>query len=208
MPAQILGGRIHDHRRAMVERPHQHRRRRVVHDQRNAHRPPQRRHLRDREHFQRRVRQRLRVPRPCPLIGRLHERRRVRRVNEPHFDPLVLQRIGKQVPRPAIQVGGRHDVVPRPRQVLHRQRTRRLPRRHRQRPHPPFHRRHPLLQRVRRRVHDAGIDVPQLLQREQVRRMVRAVELKRRRLINRHGDRAGALIPPPTGMDGHGVWVH
>ena len=47
VPADVLGGRVHDDGGAVVERPADHRRRRVVHDQRHAERrarsPPPRR---------------------------------------------------------------------------------------------------------------------------------------------------------------------
>ena len=43
---------------------------------------------------------------------------------------------------------------------------------------------HPVLDRCLGRIHDAGIDVAELLEREQVGRMIRVVEGVRRCLIN------------------------
>ena len=69
---------------------------------------------------------------------------------------------------------------------------RRLARRQRQRRHAAFHRRDALLQHVVGRVHDAGVDVAQFLQAEQVGGVLGAVELVRRGLVDRHRDRVVA----------------
>ncbi len=68
--------------------------------------------------------------------------------------------------RTAIQRARRHDVIARLRNRRQREELRRLPARRRQRRHAIFQRRHALLQHVSRRVHDARIDVAELLQRK------------------------------------------
>ena len=52
-----------------------------------------------------------------------------------------------------------------------------------------FERRHALLEDVGGRVHDAGVDVAELLQREQRRGVVGVFERERRGLVDRHGAR-------------------
>ena len=61
VPADVLGRRVHHDGGAVVERPADHRRRRVVHDQRHAELAPDRRHLADREYGELRVGQGLGV---------------------------------------------------------------------------------------------------------------------------------------------------
>ena len=48
-------------------------------------------------------------------------------------------------------------------------------------------RRHPLLKDIRRRIHQAGVDVAKLLEGKQLGSMLGVLELISRRLINRHG---------------------
>jgi len=161
----------------MVERPGQDRRCGIVHDQRNAERPADLRHLADREDDQLGVRQRLGVIGAGAIVGGAAEILRIGRVDEADLDALLAQRIGEQVPGAAIKVGRAHHIVARHRQVLQRQRRGRLAGRYRQRGDPALQRRQPLLQHVARRVHDPGIEIAQLLQREQVRRVLGRGEL-------------------------------
>ena len=198
MAAEILGRRIDDDRRAVVERTREQRRGGVVDDQRNAERPADRRHLGDREDGQFRVRQRLGVIGAGARVGGAAEILGIGGVDEADLDPLVLQRVGEQVPGAAVEVGRRDDVVAGAGEVLQRQRARRLTARHRQRGDAAFERRDALLQHVVGRVHDARIDVAEFLEREQVGGVVGALKLVRRRLIDRHRDRAGARIGAPS----------
>ena len=55
-----------------------------------------------------------------------------------------------------------------------------------------------LLEHVVGRVHDAGVDVAELFQREQVRRMLCALKLVRGRLVDRHRDRTGRRVGAPA----------
>ena len=70
----------------------------------------------------------------------------------------------------------------------------------RDRRHPALERRDPLLEHVVGRVHDAGIDVAELLQREQARGVGGVVELVAGGLIDRDGDGLGRRVAPPTGV--------
>ncbi len=82
VPADILGGRMHDDGRAVLERPAQHRRGRVVHDQRHAAVAPDLRHLGDREDGELRVGQRLGVIAARLRVGRAGEVLRVGGIDE------------------------------------------------------------------------------------------------------------------------------
>ena len=56
----------------------------------------------------------------------------------------------------------------------------------RQRSVPAFQCGHPLFKRIRRRVHDAGIDIAHFRQCEQIGCMIRVAKTVRSRLIDRH----------------------
>ena len=114
VPADVFRRRIHHHRGAMLERLHQDRRRRVVHDQRNAELAPDRRDFRDRERDQLRIGQRLRIVGARAVIRGARKRFRIGGIDEARLDAQILQRIREQVPGAAIQVGGADDVVARP----------------------------------------------------------------------------------------------
>src|SRR3546814_3755673 len=52
----------------------------------------------------------------------------------------------------------------------------------------------PLLQHIAGRIHDPRVDVAELLQREEVRRVSGVVELEGGRLVDRHGNGAGVRV--------------
>ena len=158
----------------------------------------------DREDGQFRVGQRLGVIGAGLIVGRAAKCLGIGRIDEAHLDPLVLQRVGEQIPGAAIQVGRTDHVVARLGDVLDRQRRRRLARSHGQRRDPALERGNALFQHVGGRIHQAGIDVAQFLQRKQVRRVLGAVELIGRGLMNRHGDRSGGRIGAESRMQGQG----
>jgi hypothetical protein len=83
-----------------------------------------------------------------------------------------------------------------------------LARRHRERGNTAFKRSNALLQHGLRRVHDARVDIPQFLEREQVCRVFGRIELVRSRLIDRHRYRCGRGIGTivPT-MQDDGFWI-
>ena len=184
----------------MIERTHEQRGSCVVHDQRHAEGPADRRDFGDRECDQFRVRQRFGVIGSGAIVGGASERLGIIRIDEPRFDPLVLQCVGEQVPGATIEVGRADDIVARARQILHRERRRRLAGPQGEGRHAALDRREPLLQNVVGRVHDPGVNVPEFLQGEQVRRVLGAVELIGRGLVDRHGDRIGGAVATPAGM--------
>ena len=198
--ADIFGRGMNHDRRAVLERLGQDRRRRVVHNKRDAEIAADLGHLGDREHRKLRVRQRLGVISAGAIVGGTPEIVRIDRVDEADFDALILHRVGEEIPRPAIEIGRADDIVAGTRDVLDRENRSRLPGRQRQSGDAAFQRRYALFQHVVRRVHDAGIDVAELLEREQVRCMLGVVELIRRCLIDRHGNGAGRGVRAPAGV--------
>jgi hypothetical protein len=75
--------------------------------------------------------------------------------------------------------------------------------RKRQRRHPTFKGSNALFQHVIGRIHDPRIDVAEFFQRKEIGRVFGIAELKRGRLINRHGDRTGCGVCPPTRVKKH-----
>ncbi len=161
----------------MLERPGEDRRRGVVDDQRNAERATDRRDLRDGEGDELRIGQRFGIIGACLGVGGAAEIFRIGRIHKSHLDALVLERVGEQVPSAAVKVGRRNDVVASVGDVLQRERRRGLAARHRQRGDAAFERGDALLEHVVGRVHDAGVDVAEFPQPEQVRRVVGVLEL-------------------------------
>ncbi len=123
-------------------------------------------------------------------------------IDELHRDAQLGQRVVKKVVRSAVQRRRRNDVISRRSQRGDDQCLRRLSRRQRQSRHTAFQGRDALLKHVGRRIHDARINVAELLQRKQSRRMVGIVEYVRRRLVNRHSSCLGCrvlLLPAVNG---------
>ena len=113
-------------------------------------------------------------------------------IDEPHLDPVLRQRVREQVVGAAVERRDRHDVVARARDVQHRVGDGRLAGCERQRGERRLGESRalelgePLLEHRVRRVHDPRVDVAELLEREQVGRVLGAVEDVRRRLVDRH----------------------
>ena len=147
--ADILGRRVDDDGGAVVERPAEHRRRRVVHDQRHAEL------VADRRHLARSGRRRAsgwaasrRSRRACvSSVARRNASGSAGSTKRTSM-PMVLQRVGEQVPGAAVEVGRADDVVAGPRDVLDREGRGRLARRQRERRHAALERGDALLQHV------------------------------------------------------------
>ena len=122
-----------------------------------------------------------------------------------HLDPEAGQGVLEQVVRPAVQAGGRDEVVARTGEVEDRQRLGRLPRREAQRGDPALDRGDALLEDVRGRVHDPGVDVPELLEREQPCGVIGVVEVVGARGVDRDRPRPGRRVGLLAGMQGQGL---
>ncbi len=191
--------------RAVLERAAQHRGRHgVVDDQRNA-------------AVMRDIGDRRDVGDDAARIGQaldedaaglvVHRRAHVLRlvdIDETGFPAELAKRLAHLVERSAIQLARRDDVAPRLHQRVERDQLRRMPARHAQRADAAFQRGNLAFQRVIGGVHDARIDVPELLQREQVCGMLGAVEDIACRLVDRRDPRIGRGIGLAPGVHGHG----
>ena len=112
-------------------------------------------------------------------------------VDEAHLDPLLAKRVLEKVPGAAIQVGRADDIVAGLYQVLDRIGRCCLARGDRERRRPALNGGDPLLEYIGRRVHDPRVDIAELGQAEQVRRIFGRGELVGGRLIDRHRDDVG-----------------
>ena len=86
-------------------------------------------------------------------------------------------------------------------QLREQQRLRRLAAAGRDRADPALEARDPLLERRDGRVAEPRVDVPVLLQREQVGGVLGVLEHERRRLVDRDGARAGGRVGARAGVD-------
>ena len=192
--ADVFRGGIDDDRRAMLERPRDQRRGRVVGDQRNAERAADVGDLADREDVELRIGEDLGVVSARLRVGRAAERLGIARIDEAGLDAELLQRLREQRPRAAVEIGRGDDVVAGLSEVQHRIGGGRLPRGDREGGSAAFERRDAGLERVPGRVLDAGIDVAELFEREQPRGVPGVLELIGGRLVDRHRDRAADRV--------------
>ncbi len=156
-------------------------------------------------HVQLRVADRFHVDRPRPRRDRLAERLRIARVDEPDRPPQLGERVVEQLVGAAVEVVPRHDLVAQPRDRQQRERDGRLPRGDAQRGRSALDRGDALLEHVRRGVHQPRVDVTELLQREQVRGMLGALEHVGRGLVDRDRPRAGRRVGLLPRVQGQGV---
>ena len=192
--ADVFRRGIDDDRRAMLERPRDQRRRRVVGDQRNAKRAADVGDLADRKDVQLRIGEDLGVIGARLRVGRAAERLGIARIDEAGLDAELLQRLREQRPRAAVEIGRGDDVVAGLSEVQHRIGGGRLPRGDRERRGAAFERRDARLERVPGRVLDAGIDVAELFKREEPRGVPGVLKLVGGRLVDRHRDRAADRV--------------
>ena len=152
-------------------------------------------------HVEARVADRLDVERPRARVDRLREVRRVVAVDELHADAEAREGDLELVVGAAVEVARRDDVVAGLQDRREREELRRLAARGGERGDAALERGDALLEDVGRRVHDPGVDVPELLQREEARAVVGVVERVGRGLVDRDGAgvRARARAPGRRG---------
>ena len=121
--------------------------------------------------------------------------------------PELGQRVVEQVVGAAIERSGGNDLVARRRQRDDDEGFGGLSGGQRQPGDSAFERGDALLEDVGRRVHDAGVDVAELLQGEESRGVVGIVEHVGRGLVDRHGARLGCGIDVLAAVDGERVEV-
>ena len=136
-------------------------------------------------------------------IGGAAEILRVGRVDEAGLDALssACWRTGS---RSAVKIGRADDIVAGVCEVQDGERRCRLPGRQRQGGDPTLDGGDALFEDVGGGVHDAGIDVSQLLQGEQIRGMLGVAELIGGGLVDRHRDRVRGRVSAAAAMQDQG----
>ncbi len=163
--------------RAVLDRPiEEGRRERVVYDERHSRRV---RHVGDGAqigYVESWIADGLHVHCLCRLVDRSRERRRVVSVHEARRDPEPREGVLEEGEGAAVERRRGDDGITRLREIEERERLRRLPARRRDRRHSALEIGDPLLEGVGGGIHDAGVDVSELLEAEQAGGVLRAVE--------------------------------
>ena len=142
----------------------------------------------------------------------------IARIDEGRFDAEARQGEAQHVARAAIERGRGHDVAARPHQGGDGDVQRGLPARHAQRARTLLQSGDTLLEHRDGGIGDAAVDVAADLEIEQARGVVDVAEHEGRRLVDRHGPRAGDGIGMLAGMQrqrvglqelgvGHGIFL-
>ena len=127
---------------------------------------------------------------------------RIVRLDEFGFDPQPAEADIELRVRAAVERAGRYHFVARSQQAGDRQELRRLSTRRRQARDAAFERRNALLEDIGGRIHDAGVNVAELLQTEQRRGMVGVFKSKGSALVDGHRPRAARRVRRMTGVQG------
>ncbi|EAU68636.1 hypothetical protein STIAU_5996 [Stigmatella aurantiaca DW4/3-1] len=208
MAADVLRRAVHHDVRPVAQRVEERRgQRRVVHDERNprlAGDGSQGLEVRD---VQARVANGLDVNRLRLRANGRADGARLVRVHEARVDAKARQRHLEEVVRAPVEAGGRDELISRLEDVHQRERLGRLARGDRQGPHAPFQGRDALLEDIRRGVGDARVDVAGLLQREEVRGMLRVAEAVAGRLVDGDGARTRGGVGLVASVEGQGLEV-
>ena len=134
------------------------------------------------------------------LVHQLAEAFRLARVEEPHLDAELGEGLREQGPRPAVEAVGGDEVLPRVHDRQERRGDRRLAAGEGQSRRAAVERRQALLQHVVGGVHQAAVDVAELAQPEQIRRVLGVVEHVAGRRVDRHGAGRGRGVGHLTGV--------
>ena len=126
-------------------------------------------------------------------------------VDERHLDAEFRQGVVEEIIGAAVELGDRDDMVAGAGEVEDGCGDGGLAGGVGERTGTAFEGREALLEDVRRRVHDARVDVAELLQAEEVRRVFRVTELVARRLVDRDRARTGGRVGFLAGVQGFGA---
>ncbi len=149
-----------------------------------------------------RVADRLEVERARPVVDGPREVGRVRSIHEAGRDAELRQCVREEVVRAAVQARAADDVVPGGGDVEDREGLGGLAGREADGADAALERGDPLLEDPGRRVHDAGVDVPELLEREQARRVGSVVEHVARGRVDGHRPSVRGRIRLLAGVQG------
>ena len=201
MTADELRGRVDDDVEAVFDRTEQGRRqRRVVDDGRQSVLMGDGGDLLIVRHVVLRVARRLDVHGTRILVNQFADLLGSLRVEEPHFDAEFLERLCEQRPGSAIEAVGGNEVLARMHNGQQRGGNGRLAAGKRQRRRTAIERRETFFQHVGGRVHQAGVDIAELAQTEQIRRVFRVMEHVTRGRIDWHGPGRGGRVRHLTGV--------
>ncbi len=192
--ADVFGRRMDDDGSAMLQRPAEHRCCGIVHDQGYAQLAADLGHFLDGEHHQFRIGKRLGVIGARLVVGRLAEGLGIGGIDEAHLNSHGAEGIGKKVPGAAVEIGGADDVVAGLGDVLDGDGGCRLAGTDGKGGGAALQCRDTLLQHVTRRIHNARIDIAELLEGKQVCRMLGPAELIGSRLVDRYRHRSRRRI--------------
>ena len=138
-----------------------------------------------------RVAGRFEVNRAGVLVHQLAEGFRLARIEEPHLDAELREGLREQRPRPAVQARRRDEVLPRVHDRQQGRGDRRLAAGERQSRRAAIERREAFFEHIVGGVHQAGVDVAEFLQGEQIGRVIGVLEHIAGRRVDRHGPRRG-----------------
>ncbi len=135
----------------------------------------------------------LDVDGPRVLVDQSAQRLRLARVEESDLDPQLCKGLREKSPSPAVEAGGRDEVLSGVDDREQRGRNGRLAAGEDQPCRTAVERRKTLLEHVGRGIHQPRIDIAKLAQAEEVRRMLRVMKHVTGRGVDRHraGGRGG-----------------
>ncbi len=188
--ADELGGGVHHDVRAMLDRPAEvGGREGVVNHQRHVGIMGDLGHCFDIEHVHARIADGLGVEEPRLRCNRFAEILRLIRVDEDGVDTEPAEADVELRVGAAVERAGGDDLVARAEQAGDRQELRGLSAGGGEAGDTAFERGHALFENARGRIHDAGVDIPELLQVEKSGGVFGVIEDVRSRLIDGHGAR-------------------
>ena len=140
------------------------------------------------------------VKKPRIVLDRLCKILRVRRVNKRNVNTDFRKRLAKQSVCPAVKGIGRYEVPAGAADIEHRGIDRRHTRTEAEPPHAAFHRGDTFLEHIRRRIHQTSIDIAELLESKQIRRVIRVTEHVAGGLVDGYSTAESIRIHHMTGM--------
>ena len=126
-------------------------------------------------------------------------------IEEPHLDAELRERLSEQCPRSPVQTVGGNEVLSRMHDRQQRRRDRCLTAGEGQSSRAAVQRRQALFEDVGRGIHQAGVDVAEFAQAEEVRCVLRAMEHVARCRIDRHSARRSGGVWHLPGVQRQGT---